>query len=168
MENIFKFITISLLLIITSNSFADSLILSAKLKIEYQTPQSIAHGTDNLIVKYKDWSFMHVLVDPKELYQQIDLTGLEKDYIRAIFDVQARSKLPKWLAITAEEQADVFGVTPQSTHGFMLDKAEVLAVYDAKDKKGQIFILEELAVHQIYINGEIQHYHKVTHSIKER
>jgi hypothetical protein len=167
MENLFK-AAIICLSIFTSTCFADTLVLSAKLKIEYLSPQSIAHGSSNLIVKYKDWSFMHVVVDPKDIYQQIDLTGMEKDYIRSIFDEKARAKLPKWLAITAKEQADVFGVSPETTNIFMTGKAEVFSVYDQKDKKGQIFIIEDLSVHQIYTNGDKKHHDLIAKNIKER
>jgi len=132
------------------------------------SPQSITHGSSNLIVKYKDWSFMHVVVDPKDLYQQIDLTGMEKDYIRSIFDEKARAKLPKSLAITAKEQADVFGVSPETSEIFTKGKAEVFSVYDQKDKKGQIFIIEDLSVHQIYTNGDKTYHDLVAHNIKER
>jgi len=167
MENLLK-AAIIFVSIFISTCFADTLILSTKIKIEYQSPESIAHGSSNLIVKYKDWSFMHVVVDPKDLYQQIDLTGLEKDYIRSIFDEKARAKLPKWLAITAKEQADVFGVAPETTDRFMVGSAEVLTVYDAKEKNGEIFIIEDLSVHHIYITGERDHHNKISHSIKER
>jgi hypothetical protein len=106
MENRLKVVLIAVSLFITP-AFADNLVLSTKLRLEYPTPLLISHMSTSLIVKYKDSSFMHVVVDPKGIYRQIDLTGLERDFSKSIFDDKARAKLPIWLSLVAEEQSDV-------------------------------------------------------------
>ncbi|RMF20001.1 MAG: hypothetical protein D6758_00500 [Gammaproteobacteria bacterium] len=31
-----------------------------------------------LVMKYEDWSLIHEVVDPRDMYTQIDLTGIER------------------------------------------------------------------------------------------
>ena len=167
MENILKVALITASLFVSS-AFADNLILSTKLRIEYPTPLLISHGSTSLIVKYKDSSFMHVVVDPKAIYRQIDLTGLERDFIKSIFDDKARAKLPKWLSLVAKEQSDEFGVTPDNVDRFKVGKAEIYTVYNKKNNEGQIYIFDELSIHQIYTHGTKKEHDLIAHSIKER
>jgi len=111
---------------------------------------------------------MHVVVDPKNIYQQIDLTGKERDYIRSIFDKNERAKLSKDLAAMAKEQSDQFGVTPDNVERFKVGDAEVIAVYNNEDNNGQVFIFEELSVHQIYTYGTKAEHDLILKGIKER
>jgi len=167
MENILKAVLITISLFISS-AFADNLVLSTKLRIEYPTPLLISHGSTDLIVKYKDWTFMHEVFNTKNFYPQIDLTGVERDFVRAMFDSKSRSKWPGWFAALSKDQAEAFGITPNSTNRFKIGNAEIFTVHDKKSNKGQIFIFDELVVHQIAILGTKEQLDTIAHNIKER
>ena len=152
METILK-VAIICLSLFSSSCFSDTLILSTKLKIEYPTPKMIGHSSDSLIVKYKDWSFMHVVVDPEKFYPKVNLDGVERDFIKSMFDKEKRSKFPEWFAALSRDQAKAFGITSSNSDKIRVGDAEILAVHDEAGKQGQIFILEELTVHQISVLG---------------
>ena len=151
----------------SSTCFADNLILSTNLKVEYPAPLLISHGSSDLIVKYKNWTFEHVVIDPKNIFQQIDLTGLERDYFKSVFDKKERSKLPEWLAVVAKEQADVLGVNPDSIKRFHVGKAEIFTVHDKKNT-GRVYVFDELAIHQFTVLGSNKELEIISNGIKER
>jgi len=153
--------------IFTSSVLADNFILSAQTGFAYPSPVSISHNGSYLLIKYKDWSFSHENFDPKTFYQNIDLTGFERDFIRSLFDAKKRSGLPKWLSVISEQLADGLNNKPDTIKQFKVGKAEILAGHDGR-KSGQIFILEDLAIHQIIINGEKQYFDAFITNIKER
>jgi len=163
----FSKIILLLLFVFNSTCFADNLVLSAKLRVDYPTPMLIGHTRTSLLVKYKNWTFSHELLDPKNFYQQIDLTGLEKNFVKGMFDKKERSKLPEWIAVLAKEQANAFGITPGSVERFLVGSAEVFTVHDKKNT-GQIFVLDELVVHQLTVLGSKTELNLIAHSIKER
>lgn len=168
MKTLFK-ITILYFSMFVTTCFADVLILSTQLKIEYPTPLAISHGISDLIVKYnQNRSFMHVVVDPKEMYQQIDLSGIEREYIRSIFDVKQREKLSEQLSTLSKKQSDEFGVTKDNVERIKVGTAEVIAVYNYKSNNGLIFIFAELAVHQIYTYGTKKEHDLILYGIKKR
>jgi len=149
--------------------FADTLALSARLKIEHPAPNLSIHTRSGLIVKYTDEKlFMHVIVEPKNVYPKIDLTGKAELYIRSIFDEEKRGKLSKELADLSKEQADQFGVTPNNVYRSKVGNSDAIAVYNSSDKKGQIFVFEEFTIHQIYTHGSKEDHDQFLHSIKER
>jgi len=167
MENLLKasFLISSLFF---STAFADSLILSARLKIEYPAaPLLISHGSSDLIIKYKDWSFMHEVFDPETFYEQIDLTGLEVEFVRSIYDDKKRSKLPEWLAVVSRQLADGLGNDPDTVKQFKVGKLEILTGHDNKNH-GQIFIIDESTIHKIIITGSKKELDLIAKNIKER
>jgi len=153
--------------IFTSPVLADNFILSAQTGFEYPSPVSISHSGSYLLVKYKEWSFSHENFDPKTFYSNINLTGFERNFVRSIFDANKRSELPKWLAAISQEFSDGLGNKPESIKKIKVGKAEILAGHDGK-KNGQIFILEDPAIHMITISGEKQYFDAFIKNIKER
>jgi len=160
--------TIICLSLYTTTSFSDTLVLSTKLKIDYPNPVLIAHGSEDLIVKYKDWSFFHTVFNSKTFYSQIDLTGLEKDFIRLMFGYKEKPHFPEWFPVLAKGQADAFGITPDNSKKFNIGNSEILTTHDESKKKGYIFIIEELAVHQISIHGTQKELNLIVKNIRER
>lgn len=69
---------------------AESLVISSKLYIDYQRPDTSLHTEDTILFKYHEWSFSHSVVGPQTFYNGIDLTGLEHDYIESLFVKEKR------------------------------------------------------------------------------
>lgn len=166
MEQTLKALLLTFLLS-SSSVFADNLILSNKLSLEYPSPLVIGHGGSYLLVKYEDWSFSHQHFDPKTFYQQIDLTGLEKDFVRSIFDHTRRKQLPDWLSVVSKEFAEGLEFSPDSIHIFKVGDAEILTGHDQEDH-GLIYIIEDLVIHQISITGTTKDLDLIAKNIKER
>jgi len=166
MENTLRALLFTILLS-SSSVFADNLILSTKLSLEYPSPIVLGHGGTYLLVKYKNWSFSHEHFDPKTFYQQIDLTGLEKDFVRAIFDHTQRTKLPEWLSVVSREFSEGLNLDPKSIEIFKVGNAEIFTGHDKKNH-GQIYIIEDLVIHQISISGTKKELDLIAKNIKER
>ncbi|MBQ0783639.1 MAG: hypothetical protein KBT66_05335, partial [Amphritea sp.] len=103
-----KLIQIVCLLLFASFVSADKLVISPRLYIDFRPPNLIFHSGETLLVKYDDWSFTHEDIDPKTIYQGIDLSGLEHDYIESLFVPEMREDFPSWLAALSMEQAESF------------------------------------------------------------
>jgi hypothetical protein len=153
------------MLLFSSVCFGEILVISSKLKVEYPQPLLIANG-GGLIFKYDKWWFSHEIVDSKNMYQPVDLTGIDKIFIKAIFTGDA---LPtKWLSELAIEQANVFGVTKSNVESFKIGQAEIMGVYNTKDNQGQIFIVEDLMTHRLEVNGAKEKFKLILSKIKGR
>jgi hypothetical protein len=160
-----KRLLLILTLLFSSVCFGETLVISSKLQVEYPKPLLIANG-EGLIFRYKDWWFSHEIVNPKNFYPKIDLTGIDKIFIKAIF---TKKVLPaKWLNELAIEQANEFGVTKSNVEIIKIDNAEIMGVYDKKDNQGQIFIIEDLIIHNLYINGSKDKFELILSKIKGR
>ena len=166
MEKITK-IFILVAFILNSSCYAENLVLSEKISVEYPTPLLISHGGPSLLFKYKDWTLMHETFDPKTFFQQIDLTDLEHEFVKSIFDKEERKKLPEWLQVIAKDFETGLSVTPENITHLKVGDIEIYGVHDKK-KNGLIFILDKLAVHHLYVTGAKNKFDLTIHNIKER
>lgn len=155
-------------LVFSPASFSKDLILSANLVMDYPDPKLISHTQSSLIFKYDDWSFFHEIVNPKNIYQSIDLTGVEQAFLRSIFNQEKRKALPKWLAVLSQEQADEFGIETDNIDRKFVGQSELISVYDAKRESAQLYIFEELVTHHISVYGSKEKLDLIKHSIKGR
>lgn len=147
-------VSLFIVFLLSGSAFSQTLILSDKLQLQYDAPQLISHTADTLIVKYKNWSFMHELVNPKNMYPRIDLSGIERIYLHSIFDAKEKEKLPKWLGSLAEEQAQLFGVRKDNVRRKNVAGSEIVAVFNSAHSSSHIYIFEELKIHHIEIHGD--------------
>lgn len=156
------------LLFLSSVAYAETLVISQNISVDYETPAILAHSGDQLIFKYEDWSFSHSVVDPEELYPAIDLTGLDQDFIVSIFVPESRKILPPWLALLAKEQADTFGVELDNIKLKALAGGRVYATYSMEAKEGNIFVLEEQKIHHFQLLGAKETFQRLLNNIKDR
>jgi len=161
---------ISFLLFIFSVSCygSEELIISSQTTVGYEQPQVTSHAGNILMMKYDGWYFSHEIMDPVKIYPSIDLTGLEKDYVKSLFELPVRQTFPKWLSELSTEQADVFGLSDNNFDHKKLNKIEIYAIYDPESDKGNVFIIEENQVHHLNISGGKDKYTMLINSIKER
>ncbi len=149
-------------------AFTQTLILSDKLQLNYDDPTLISHTLDTLIFKYKTWSFAHEIVDPKKIYQKVDLTGVERLYLNSIFSLKEREKLPNWLKALAEEQAESFGINNNNVTRRKIDSVEIVAAFNPQQSSSHIYIFEDLRVHHLWVQGDENKMHDVINRIGER
>jgi len=166
MDNALKTLFITIFLF-NSTVFADTLVLSTHLKVEYPSPAMIGHGDSYLLVKYKNWSFSHEHFNPKTFYQQIDLTGLEKIFVRSIYEKTQRDKLPEWLSVVSRQFSEGLKNNPDSIKKYKVGAAEIYSGHDNKEQ-GQIFIIEDLVIHHISVSGTKKELDLIAKNIKER
>ena len=164
---IFKVILLSWL-ILSFTTQADTLVLSKQLKLDYPAPLLISHTKSTLIIKYKDTSISHNILDPKDMYANVDLTGYQKDYIYTLFDKKPNKTLPKPIMKLAEQQKTTMGLTKQK--GLIKEAVnyELLASYDDSLDIGHIFLLEDKQIQHFAIDGTHEFLTKVFNGIKER
>jgi len=167
MEKMIKLVFIAIALL-TSTVNADDLILSTNIKVEYPSPVLIGHISGSLVIKYKDWSFSHNDLDPKTFYHRVDLTGIENEFIKSMFDPKHQSKLPEWITHISGKIAEGMGNDPDSTLSRKLGKAHIYGGYSSKMKQGQVFIIDELTIHNIAISGDKEKFTSLVNNIKER
>ena len=145
---------------------SEPLVISAKLKVDYPKPLVILHNLNSMIFKYDEWYFSHEVINPKTMYQKLDLSGLEKNFIRSIFTDEELAA--KWLNELAKEQATIFGVGAYDVTKMNIGLAELLAVYNVKENKGYLFIIEESISHRFTMTGSKNKFNLILKSIKER
>jgi len=150
------------------NCYAATLVLSQQLNLEYEKPLVISHTEDFLIVKYKDWYFSHSIINAKSMHANIDLSGMERQYIKSMFDKETRNQFPRWLAELSKEQAQVLGVPNNKVDKSKIGEADIIAVYNEIEKSGFIYIFEALKIHNINVVGSKTHYYKLINSMEER
>jgi len=153
--------------LVTTSAFADNFILSSKLRFDYFSPHFITHNGSYLLIKYKDWSFSHENIEPDKFYSTVDISGYERDFLRAGYDTKYRSKLPKKLTAVSKEFTKGLNNKPDTIKHYKIGDAEILTGHDGKNS-GQIYIMEELAIHQIVVNGEKKYLDLILKNIKER
>lgn len=166
---IVKAVALSAISLFSTQGFCDTLVLSQKLKVDYESPSLISHTDDSLIVKYDDWYFVHSVVNPKTVYHTVDLTGNERKYIKSIFDMDTRKEFPKWMAELSSEQAQEFGIKGvDDVLKYNVGKTDVLSTYDQEKSAGYIYVFDELVLHHIVVFGTKRNFEAVISSIKER
>ncbi len=163
-----KSIQIILLSLLAHSALAEQLLISPNLYIEYERPKLIFHSGKSILIKYEDWSFSHEDTDPETIYQGIDLSGLEHDYIESIFIPSLRDNFPPWLAALSKEQAEFFIPIDARTSVKEFSKIKLYSSYIDKSQEGNIFILEERSVHHIQMQGNKDFHTKLLMNIKER
>ncbi len=156
------------LLLLSSFCSAEQLILSSKLSLDYDPPALISHTQSSLIVKYEDWYFAHEVVDPENFYQQINLTGIERDFIKSLFDKDLRKQFPKWLAALSEEQASELEISVNNTLRKKVGDAELLAAYSNNAQSAHIYIFDDHSIHHLTYYGSKDNYRHLISRIKER
>lgn len=163
-----KIIGLILLCFCISSYGNNDLILSNKTTISYPLPNMISHSGNMLIMKYDDWYFSHELIDPTKIYPAIDLSGLEREFIKSLFDASLRQKFPKWLAELSIEQANVFGISNNNFDYKKFKEIELYSIFNADSSEANIFIFEENQIHHINFNGAKRKYTDLINTIKER
>jgi|GEM_PF-753724 len=147
----------------------EQLLLSKNIVLHYEQPDNISHSWRTLILKYPDWYFSHEVVDPKTMYAGIDLTGLLQDYIRSIFDPEAREALPAgWLEELAREQSAAFGI--KDGNAALMEKGfgSLYHMFNKEEGRGEIFILEENQAHWLQVHSSKEQFQDLIENIKER
>src|SRR5690606_17677484 len=126
-----------------------TLIISSSVEIRAEFPAQIPHGNNLLIYKYTNWYFSHERLDGARIYPGIDLTGMDREYVHALFDNNVRQSLPKWLGVLAEEQATSFGILKENSEATRSGDLEILTTYNVTEKRGEIFILTKKDIHRL-------------------
>ena len=165
---------ISLVLLFTlscanAEKSTNELILSKSISLHYEQPENISHSWRTIIFKYPDWYFSHEIVDPKTMYPRIDLKGLLQDYIRSMFDEEARNKLPaSWLEELAREQSAAFGIKGGNAELMKKGFGELYHMFNQEEGRGEIFILEENQTHWLQVHSSKEQFQELIENIKER
>jgi hypothetical protein len=164
---VYKTIILSLLFFGLSTQ-ADTLVLSSNLKLEYPTPLMISHTQSRLIIKYEKTAISHNIVNPKNMYPNIDLSGYQKDYIYTLFDKKINNKLPESIEVLALKQKEIMGLN--NLKGILKSTStyELLASFDKNQRIGHIFIIQEANIHHLAVDGDQDYLYKIIDGIKER
>ncbi|PIE41162.1 MAG: hypothetical protein CSA49_04850 [Gammaproteobacteria bacterium] len=163
-----KIILLILSYFLCGAAFSQTLVLSDKLQLNYGDPKLISHSENFLIVKYKDWSFMHEIVNPKNIYPKIDLTGMEQTYLRTVFGIEDVNTLPQWLIVLAKEQAQLFGIKKNNIKRKNIGESVLVAVYNSELSSAHVYIFEALKIHHIVVRGNESRLSNVLDNIGER
>jgi len=165
---VLTFLSLFLTITLSAGCIAANLVISDKLAISYSKPKVIAHTQNSLILKYEGWWFSHEIVDGKGMYSGVDLTEHLPQYIRSIFDVKIRKSLSPELSALSEEQAKVFGVTRDNVIREKRGVAELMAIYDVKSKRGDVYVIEERMIQHMEMFGSEAKFVELISNIKER
>ena len=111
---------------------------------------------------------MHELVNPRTFYPRIDLSGVERTFLRSIFYSNERKKLPEWLRILSAEQAELFGVGTSNVSQKRVGQAEIVGVLNSQESSSHLYIFEELKIHHLQVNGDNKKFKAVIESIEAR
>lgn len=163
-----RFHVIIILMLACSNIFASTLVLSSKLKLEYPEPLLISHTEDKLILKYSDAAIVHNIVNPKTMYANTDLSGFEKQYVYALFDRPSNLELPLNIKKLALRQRADMGLISSEGSIQRAPNFEILSSYDERKKIGHVFIIEELKIHHLAVDGSQNFLKKIIDSIGVR
>lgn len=162
------FVILSILLSTSCFSSTQELHLSNKVLGEITLPQKISHSGNVLILKFDDWYFSHEVINPKEYYNTIDLTGIEHEFLKSTFYPELRQSFPNWLRELANEQAISFGLSDGDIFNKKFEGFEILSNYNLNSKQGNIFIFEEHQIHYVNFSGERAHYTNLLNSIRSK
>lgn len=165
-----KFLIFLLSIFATNVCFAkdEELHLSNIVLMEFELPQKLSHSGNLLILKFEDWHFSHEVINPKEFYKPIDLTGIQHEFLKSVFYPKLREKLPGWLGELANEQAASFGLPKSKIIHRQFDGFELLGIYDQMLMQGNVFIFEEYQIHHLSFHGENLDYINLINGIKEK
>jgi len=141
----------SLLLLLVSffcsHSFSNNLSLSQTLALSFESPIEFLHSHDTLFIRYNDGVITHQNLLPNGMYQDLDLTGYFKPFVRSIFGYTV--ELPQEIKKASVEQGKAFGVKQDNVLNKEMGHAELFAVYSEEYKQGNIFIIENNLIQKI-------------------
>lgn len=167
-KRLFTLFSLFSALVLSTGCVAADLVVSDKLVVTYTEPKLMAHTSNSLIVKYSNWWFSHEVVDGERMYPGIDLSDQLPAFIRSIFDADLRKSLTPELSLLSKEQAKAFGVAEDNVKREKRGPAEMMAVYDAKSKRGDIYVIEERLIHHVELSGSAKEFAELMSNIKER
>lgn len=156
------------LLLNTVFAQAGQLVMSPNLALNYPPPTLISHTSNTLILTYDHWSWSHSLVNPAEIYPKVDLTGIERQFVKSLFDPEIRETFPGWLRLLSQELAEQFGLPAGRVDQRTLPSAELFGTYSAKHGEGYLFLLDKTAIHRLTVIGSEENYKEVMKNIRER
>lgn len=147
---------------------ANEFVLSSEVSLDYPNPVLISHTQDSLIFKYDGWMFAHNVVNPKSMYQAIDLTGLEKDYIQALFFPEKINRLPTWLGKLAQDQSTEFSFTNSLNVEEGSNNPKILAGFNKLNGIGHAYIFDVNSTHHIVFNGKKDKFELIVKNVRKR
>ncbi len=167
-KRILVFLPLFFTITLSTGCIAANLVISDKLAISYSKPNIIVHTQNSLILKYEDWWFSHEVVDGERVYPGMDLTEHLPQFIRSIFNAKIRKHVSPELSALSEEQAKVFGVTRDNVMREKRGVAELMAIYDVKSKRGDVYVIEERMIQHVEVSGSEAKFVELISNIKER
>jgi len=167
-KRVLTFLSLFFTITLSTGCIAANLVISDKLAISYSKPNVIAHTQNSLILKYEGWWFSHEVVDGEAMYPGMDLSEHLPQFIRSIFDVKIRKSLSSELSVLSEEQAKVFGVTGDNVKREKRGTAELMAIYDVKSNRGDVYVIEERLIQHMEMFGSEAKFAELISNIKER
>lgn len=152
----------------SSLASAGNLVLSQDLEMSYPDPLLISHTSTMLLIKFDGWVLSHEVVNPSSIYSNIDLSGVEEDYLKSVFQPEIRESLPKWLRVLSEEQALSFGLPESGVTNRVVGEFEIFGSYNEHIDSGYIYVFDRAAIHSLTVLGSEDRFNEVITSIKER
>lgn len=143
------------------------LALTNKLHVEVENPLSVALAGEGLVFVYSNGAISVKRVNPKNVYDAVDLTGMLQLFVKAVFDVSQRRQLPaQWMDELAKQQAKAYGIKKDNWRHQRIGEADLYMVFDAEGKTGNVFVLENGLTYQIQITGDKGRYSSFVESIR--
>lgn len=167
-KRILTFLSLFFTITLSTGCIAANLVISDKLAVSYSKPNVIAHTQNSLILKYEGWWFSHEIVDAEGMYPGMDLSEHLPQFIRSIFDAKIRKSLSSELSALSEEQAKIFGVTRDNVKREKRGAAELMAIYDVKSNRGDVYVIEERMIQHMEMFGSEAKFAELISNIKER
>lgn len=145
---------------------AQELILSRVIKLNVDSPIIISHVSETLVLTFEDNKLLHETLDPKRFIPAVDLSGHEHQFIRSLFEVDSRMKLPAWLQVLSEEIANSFPI--QNVQQKSIDDITIFSSYNKEEAHGIVFVLEAQVIHRIEVFGQLIQFQNVINKIVKR
>ncbi|PHI37490.1 hypothetical protein CBQ28_08975 [Pseudoalteromonas sp. GCY] len=145
---------------------AQELILSKVIKLNVDSPIIISHVSETLVLTFEDNKLLHETLDPQKFIPAVDLSGHEHQFIRSLFEVDSRMKLPAWLQVLSEEIANSFPI--QNVQQKSIDDITIFSSYNKEEAHGIVFVLEAQVIHKIEVFGQQIQFQNVINKIVKR
>ncbi len=145
-----------------------NVLLSPQIELASPIPQQMAHQHGRLLLVYEGWQLAHEQLTPASFYPGIDLSGMEQQFVLALFNPEQRKSLPKWLAALAEEQAAALAISAATTSQSHRGALQLFSVYDPNNARGELFIVGPDQVHRLSFSGDKEQFATLINTIKER
>ncbi|MCF2829384.1 MULTISPECIES: hypothetical protein [unclassified Pseudoalteromonas] len=145
---------------------AQELTLSKVVKLKVDLPIAISHVSETLVLAFKDSKLLHETLDPQKFVPAVDLSGHEHQFIRSLFEVDSRMKLPAWLKILSEEVASTYQI--QNVKQKSIQEITIFSSYNKEETHGIAFVLEAQVIHKIEVFGQQLQFQNVINNIATR